>query len=551
MKINTTIENGVTRRKALFGGLGLSALAVLGAGTLAGCGQRNNTVTSASSANLPNYTEPEGLQADLPGNDQGVPAGYLTYPKEPKQTVPEPFLNGATVTAMAASASAPPNQMDRNPVWQEINKRMGGTLELQSVPSSDYDQKLTTNIASGKLPDIFSYGGGDGATDFLKSECANLEEYLAGDKVKDYPNLAAIPEVFWRTGVFDGTLYLLPIPRPITGGAGFYNGTLFEKVGVPDISKVANADDFRSALKELSTGNNQWAIGGPNFVLSPFRLIFKLPNQWRYENGELTREYETEEYKRMVEYVIKLREDGSYVPGSEAWTKPQMISAFATGQVAMIYDGLPGWKGHAESFRVSGRNETLKCIIPFAYDGSDPIAHADNIVYSNVALKKNDPEKIKAALGVANFMAAPFGSAEYLLYTFGVEGQDYTMDENNNPVPSKGSDANTGVPWRYLAAPAPFLYSAAYPEDTKTLYEAYSTLIPMAIEDPTGNIESPTDVRQGGNLGESFRATVTDIIAGRKPFSEFDNAVKAWRNGGGDKIREEYLSALNAATPTS
>lgn len=39
------------------------------------------------------------------------------------------------------------------------------------------------------------------------------------------------------------------------------------------------------------------------------------------------------------------------------------------------------------------------------------------------------------------------------------------------------------------------------------------------------------------------------MIAGRKPISAFDAAVKKWAKDGGDKIRGEYEQALGGASP--
>src|SRR6185437_8543854 len=65
------------------------------------------------------------------------------------------------------------------------------------------------------------------------------------------------------------------------------------------------------------------------------------------------------------------------------------------------------------------------------------------------ALKKPSPDRIKELLGILNYLAAPFGSAEDLLLTSGVDGVDYTLDPKGNPVLTKqgNSDANY-TPWK-------------------------------------------------------------------------------------------------------
>ena len=35
-----------------------------------------------------------------------------------------------------------------------------------------------------------------------------------------------------------------------------------------------------------------------------------------------------------------------------------------------------------------------------------------------------------------------------------------------------------------------------------------------------------------------------DIIAGRRPFSDYDGLVQAWQAGGGNQIRTEFQQAI-------
>src|SRR5437660_5380656 len=51
-------------------------------------------------------------------------------------------------------------------------------------------------------------------------------------------------------------------------------------------------------------------------------------------------------------------------------------------------------------------------------------------------LKKASPDRIKELLRIMNFLAAPFGSQEDLLLSYGIQGQDYSLDPKGNPVPT-------------------------------------------------------------------------------------------------------------------
>ena len=57
---------------------------------------------------------------------------------------------------------------------------------------------------------------------------------------------------------------------------------------------------------------------------------------------------------------------------------------------------------------------------------------------------------------------------------------------------------------------------------------------------------SATEVSKGPGLNRKISSTVNDILQGRKPVSDWPEAVSAWRSGGGDQIHGELEEALAA-----
>lgn len=118
--------------------------------------------------------------------------------------------------------SPPPPSRGKNAACQEIEKLLGGRVDITAVPADDYGTKFSTMVASDSLPDLFMYpesGGVDNKAAFLQAKCADLTPHLAGDAVKDYPNLAAIPKGAWQGAIFGGKLYGIPIARTGTHAA--------------------------------------------------------------------------------------------------------------------------------------------------------------------------------------------------------------------------------------------------------------------------------------------------------------------------------------------
>jgi putative aldouronate transport system substrate-binding protein len=164
-------------------------------------------------------------------------------------------------------------------------------------------------------------------------------------------------------------------------------------------------------------------------------------------------------------------------------------------------------------------------------------------------MKKSGDARAKELLNVANFFAAPFGSTENLLLSYGVEGVDFTRDAQGNPELTSKGEAELTVPWKYITAPPQALYNAQYPTYVDRAHEDLTKLIGMVVKDPTASLISPTNDKSGSDIGQALSDVRNDVIAGRKPISAFDAALAKWKKDGGDKIRGEFESALGGASP--
>ena len=163
-------------------------------------------------------------------------------------------------------------------------------------------------------------------------------------------------------------------------------------------------------------------------------------------------------------------------------------------------------------------------------------------------LKKNTPDKIKETLRIMNWLASPFGSQEDLLLTYGLEGQDYSLDGKGNPVATKDGTSRAGyVPWRYIAQHPWTYYQADLPGFAKTSFDMEHASIPYGIDDPTNGSYSPTAYGKGVQADNTFWDGLRDVILSRRPMSDYDGLVTDWKNSAGDTVRKEYADAMAAA----
>ncbi|MDF6046237.1 extracellular solute-binding protein [Streptomyces sp. JH14] len=544
-------------RRSLFrmgAGVGLGLVA---APLLAACGDGGTAAKAeAKSASLlPNTAVRNiGLEPDLQGTAAGVPQGFFSYPAKPLRATKGAPLKGAKpISAAMETFAPPPPARGKNAAWQQIEKLLGGQVDITAVPADDYGTKFSTMVASDSLPDVFMYpesGGVDNKAAFLQAKCADLTPFLAGDRIKDYPNLAAIPKGAWQGAIFGGKLYGLPIARTGTGGAGFYRHDLFEEVGVSSLDQITDLDRFVELCKELTRPKqDQYAIiAGATTMLA---MSAGAPSSWRLdaETGKFTSNLETPEYRQAIEIARDLYKAGCYYPGTLQMSgaqKAQYTDMFKNGKGAYVYDGMPGYLAPG-----TGYVATMKAIDtaydprPFVPVGKDAVTWMDNVALQNTHIKKASGDRVKQILAFADFAASPFGSEEYTLINYGVEGTDFTRDDKGNPALTKQGAQDVTVPWKFAASAVPAIFSADSEQGVRHVHEAFTKMIPMIEPDPTLQYSSPTwDSKGSGSLATLRGDALKDIIAGRKPMSAYDQLVKDYLAQGGEQARGEFEEAV-------
>ncbi|MFE3448586.1 hypothetical protein ACFXJ8_06575 [Nonomuraea sp. NPDC059194] len=538
-----------------------AALSPLLAACGGGSGAAPATKAQGLTIKLPTYVPLTGAaKPDLPGTAAGVPEGYFTYPKELFKAVAKPPMSGGTVTMASKTFLPPPPPREQNAAWQEIEKRLGGKAELMIVPEADWPTKFNTMVAGGNLPDLFPYVATQGVNNlpaFVASQCADLTPFLGGDAVKEYPNLAAIPEVFWKEGIVAGKLYGIPIPRNMVGGLGFYRADLFAAAGIGDLTQITDLDRLAEALKTVtSPKDRRWGLvtaTGGLFGMAIFQQLFGVPYEWRLDQvtGKLTHAIETDEYRAAVEYTRKLREAGVIYPGSEGFDSLKRKNEFNAGRAAMTSDGMPAFLGPTGYLQTQKKIDPKADPRPMLPIGDKAVAHLNNIVFAFNLVKKADQAKVKETLRVADFFASPFGSEEYTLIQYGLEGTDHTRDDKGNPVLTEQGAKDTTVPWKYLAAPTQPVFDASSKEAVTLVHEALAKMIAVGVADPTSGLFSPTEENKYESLHTMRSDRVTSIIAGRAPVSDLDQLIKDWKAQGGDKIRAEFESVIQKTGGTS
>lgn len=551
--VHDKLEQGWTRRKLLrAGGAGLAS-AALGTGLAACSNQQTPTTQAGGPVKTPTYVPFKGPKPDLPGTAEGVAPGYYTYPGDPPRSVSEAPANGATTSAMLITFTPPPKPEADNADWQEIEKRIGSKLTLNLVSPADYQAKFSTMMAGNDLPDLFLYTSFKPVPhlpEFLKAKCAELTPHLAGDGVKAWPNLANIPTQIWQNSAVNGKIYGIPTPTPLFGSGHIYYHDMLDEAGA---ALPTNADDFLQLLKQMTSKKaGRWGFvgaGGP-FALSFCQSMWKVPPNWQVDgSGKLTKDIETPENKEALAFTTKLFQAGVFYPGMQGFSNPQRKNIFNAGKAFMTSDGFTALGGYWRS--TVRKQAQLKVMMPPGHDGGKGRATKSSGFYSTTLIKKGSEDRVKELLGITNFFASPFGTEEYLLLNYGVEGTGYTLDDKGNPVQTSRGKAELPTsdnPWPYFIAHGPtVIFNPTSREYVQVAHQAMVNGIPISEGDPTLGLYSSTATSKNATLSKTVEDAVTEIVAGRRPMSDYDKIVADWRSGGGDQMRKEFEEAWQQA----
>ncbi len=540
---------GMSRRTFL--GLSTAVAAGAAATALTGCGSSTGHRTEAASAKvkLPAYVPFTKITPDLPANAKGLSAGYLAYPEELIQSVPKAPGDGSKVTLLTEIWTQPPLPKGSNEHWQKINKELG--VDLSAILGTDpgYEEKFSATVAGGDLPDLMWIPPNQGIqhiAQLLESKCADITEYVSGDAVKDYPNLAAMTPAHWKTAVVNGKIWGAPSPYPAFGQVYAGNPKVWEKAGGLSAS---SPDEFLAKCKEV-TGGKVWALE-PIYVnaVSVMSQCFGTPNKWRQnKDGSLTFWQETDEYLAALDFVLKLKQAGVFYPGD-----PKMADAYlkmAQGSIGATVFANPS--GARANLRTNDPSLAAEILIPFAAGGRRPNHHYHLGTIGYTAIKKGSEKRVRMLLGVLNYLAAPFGSKERELLEFGTEGADFTYDEQGFPQRTKkgkqqvegfysGLATATTAPFALLPSAFPGTHG---PEDVKAIYAVEQKLIETAIANPTVGHYSDAYTEHYGRMSTEATDLVNDIVSGRKKIGEWKPFWTEWRSKGLDQMAREFQKSI-------
>jgi putative aldouronate transport system substrate-binding protein len=552
------LDSLVTRRGFLTATAG-AAGAVAAAPLLAACGSGGAPAkTGAASTSLlqrilPQYKESSLIKPDYPSVDGSSPA-YLSYPANLVRTVSEIPGGGGSYSAITPLWGTIPSA--NNPFDQAVNKALGASVSVNPANGNNYSTILPPLFSGNKIPDWIQVptfwapplNFGQAAADRL----ADLTPYLAGSKISKYPNLAAIFSDGWQAGIWDDKLYGFP---SYTAGFNvgyqlYYRADILQQLGI-GTPAIKSMNDLMDLAKQVNDPKaKRWAMGDIfGYLFQPYNYA-----TWMLDDkGNLITQWESEAIIEAMNWMAKAIKAGYVHPDQVAGNYGNGVTEFYSGQMVIVSDGMGAWNAaDAQKGQAANKNYTRASFDFFSASGSGtpkvPLEAAT--AWTSYLNKRLSPTQIEEVLRIANYLAAPFGSYEYNLLNYGVEGVDYTMSRTGPQLNASGTKyAGSSVStYNFLVSPNNTMYNAGYPQVTKAAatwaqrnakygYQPLFYELNVTVPNSLSSANAFTPFSQTSNI-------LYEVARGRSTIADYQSTLATWKRNGGDKLKAFYEGVL-------
>jgi len=461
-----------------------------------------------------------------PSNQSGTGTGGS------QQTSGLPVLspdNPVTISVWTMTNSSAP--ASDNKLTKLLKERLGVTINYEIIPPENADQKIGVLLAGGEFADLM------GTTDLnirliRGGALIPLDDYLTEDKanllyehVRPYWNRLA-------TDAGDGEKHIYVLPNynryygEIVGGthygaSGFWiQKHVLEELGYPSLENMTLERYFQMIeeyIKKYPTIDGMPTIGfellcapGREWVLTnPPQYIAGHPNNGGVivdENNVATIFADKEIAKNYYKFLNLMNAKGLIDRESFTQTNDQYLAKLATGRVLGMYDQRWAFGQAHDSLVAEGKYERTWVSTMPVYEGCTPY-YADREVMNinqgyGISVSCKNPDV------VVSFLNTMMSEEWQKIFTWGIEGEDYFVDENGRfyRTPEQREQQNDLV-WR-----------------SKNRLEAlYDNMPKRQGTYSDGNADSP------GNQPEEFFDSLSDYDKnfltsyGKKTWREFLN----------------------------
>ncbi|TDC77925.1 hypothetical protein [Streptomyces hainanensis] len=539
-------------RRTFLGGLGTTLGAVALAGPLTACGGGGGASRGTAAFDIPTFGEPRppALDPAFTASHEAMRDVYVGQPAEYFRGYDGTPLSGGEISTFQLTWGNPPSDVSGDPYWQELNRRLGGTIDTTFVPAAQYGDKLATTLASGSVPDlVFVDDNSPVALQGIRDGAfADLSETLSGDNVLEWPHLAARREDVWRSSLRDGRIVTIPSPVHPLSFFPLLRLDIVEQVG--GNAEPADADELFELLAQVAAVRDAHGLPVHGIALydDPLQTVveamYRVGCDWQLDgSGGFVHKIETEAYRESLAFLARCWEAGVFNPDALSGTVPEGPFGNAVFAPSAWSNSVGGPGIHTAERDTEGIR--LGFLELRGFDGGDCVwernlPHGRSIAVSSRAAE--DTDRLREILNVLDYLSAPWGSEERLFIDSGIEGEHWEMRDG---VVTPTNPPSTQYTW-VASGDAVYNLAALSEPWAEGFHAVASRQAEQSVPKDTLGLTSETLASRGVQLNASLLDQQNAVVSGRASLSDFDDFVRTWLDQGGEQIRREYDEAREA-----
>jgi putative aldouronate transport system substrate-binding protein len=347
------------------------------------------------------------------------------------------------------NATIPP---ENNKIYKLIQEKLGVTFQWD-IAVGDKDQKIGVMIASQDYPDLLHID----SNKFIEAGAVIPLEGL----IDQYgPNLkrhyTADPTVWAKMIEKDGHIYCPPNWGVIEGGqtATYYAGpamwiqkAVMKEAGYP---KITTIDEYFNLISQYKARHPTTEDGKPTVgfsilthewhvfnLINPPQFLAGYPNDGNGIVNPATGKYAvhlgSEPAKRWFKLLSEMNAKGLVDRESFVDTYDQYLAKLSYGQVLGIHDQL--WQFQDSQFSLISQGKILQTMMPLPIvfeKGVTP--HWRDSPLPNLQRGFGISVKAKDPVRIMKFLNAQLSEEWQKIFSWGIEGEDYTLASDGQPV---------------------------------------------------------------------------------------------------------------------
>ena len=454
-----------------------------------------------------------------------------------QQTERPPDTPGKVTILTNTFATEPMKKND--PYFLKLQEYTGFEIDVQWIPSTVYNDRLTAVMAGGELADLVK------ANHFSPSVYNAVKAGMfwdVGPYFAEFPNLSQLNPQLLDWMRIDGGLYGFYRARPISREGIIIRQDWLDNL---DMKQPDTYDELIDVLYAFAKNdpdqngqNDTYPFLGDIRDVKQLLIMHGVAQRWHLdENDEIVAWFMTDAFKDVIRFVRELHEDG-VVPSDflmlnwqEEYNRGKIgITMRALDDIDKNFKELP-------SLVPDARLEMLQYT-----KGPDGNRYAKatqgyNEMYMIPKTEVNDEARVREIVG---FMDQMWSEDVQNLMSWGLEDVNYKVENGNAVIidPVLGSNPED-------------LFQLRLDDGKKALPGEPGTLIAQvqklqsesesfAVFNPAQGLISQTFNEKGQQLEQQMEDAVTQYLIGALDETGVDRAVREWLNQGGAQILEEY-----------